>query len=87
NSPPPPSYCSQRRFLGRRRHIRPPLGVAPVPKEPCHPPLSIPTNLSHRNHLCSPENAKIRPNLTQNSRSSISLLRPPFLAIKDTTKS
>ncbi|BBN68641.1 HXXXD-type acyl-transferase family protein, partial [Prunus dulcis] len=42
----------------------------------------IPTNLSHRNLLCSPENAKIRPVLTHISRSSFSLICSPNLTSK-----
>ncbi|BBH09938.1 AP2/B3-like transcriptional factor family protein, partial [Prunus dulcis] len=82
NSPPPPSYCSQRRFLGRRRRIRPPLGVAPVQKNraillfPSQPIPAAGTTCARRK--CKNPTT----NLTQNSRSSISLLRPPFLAIK-----
>ncbi|CAL9015353.1 unnamed protein product, partial [Prunus brigantina] len=75
---PPCCYYSSGGILGHRRRIRPPFWVAPVPKEPGHLPLSIPTNLSHWNHLWSPENAKIRPVLTQNLRSSFRRFRPPI---------
>ncbi|CAL8989846.1 unnamed protein product, partial [Prunus brigantina] len=48
---PPGGYCSPPGFLGHHCRIRPPLGVAPAPKEPGHLPLSIPTNLSRWKHL------------------------------------
>ncbi|BBN69398.1 organic cation/carnitine transporter 3 [Prunus dulcis] len=76
-----PCYCLPRWFLGHHRLIRPPLGVAPVPKESgnssSHPDQSHPLEPP-----VIAENAKIRPVLTQNSRSSISLLWPPIQTSK-----
>ncbi|BBH02362.1 AP2/B3-like transcriptional factor family protein, partial [Prunus dulcis] len=76
--PPPRSYCSQRRFLGRRRASGHHLGWHRSQKNRAI--LLFPSDQSsHRNLLCSPENAKIRPVLTHISRSSFSLISSPNL--------
>ncbi|BBN70478.1 LRR and NB-ARC domains-containing disease resistance protein [Prunus dulcis] len=51
-----------------------------VPSSSSHPDQSQPLN-----HLCSPENAKIRPVLTQNSKSLFSLISSPNLTSKEFT--
>ncbi|BBH05039.1 hypothetical protein Prudu_016319 [Prunus dulcis] len=72
-----PKDSSRRRFLGRRRRIRPLLGVAPVPKEPCRLPLPIPTGLSPCTDRSSPESGENRSIFTRFSDPPFSFVSQP----------
>ncbi|KAI5349276.1 hypothetical protein L3X38_002163 [Prunus dulcis] len=79
-----PNRTPERRFLGRRRRIRPPLGVAPVPKEPGRLPLPIPTGLSPCTDRSSPESGENRLVFTRFSDPPFSFVSQPNRSSKRT---